>query len=88
MGSNVDELEITSETDLDCLLEKEAKATGLSVSRHAMMNGGRNYLAAAKWCFDNFSNGATLEVENLCQEFHGEVIDRLEEDLKHQFIKF
>lgn len=88
MGSNVDELEITSEADLDCLLEKQAKATELSVSRQVMTNGGPNYSAAAKWCLDNFLNGASLEDENFCQEFHGEVIDRLEEDLRHQSIKF
>lgn len=88
VGSNVDELEITSETDLDCLLEKQAKATELSLSRNVMTNGGPNYSAAAKWCLDNFLNGASLEDENFCQEFHGEVIDRLEEDLKHQSIKF
>lgn len=88
MGSNVDELEITSEADLDCLLEKQLKATELSVSRRVMTNGGPNYSAAAKWCLDNFLNGASLEDEDFCQKFHGEVIDRLEQDLKHQSIKF
>lgn len=88
MGSTVEELEITSETDLDRLLEKQAKASELSEGRYVLINGGPNYAAAAKWCLDNFLNGASLDDENFCREFHGEVIDRLETDLKHQSIKF
>lgn len=88
MGSTVEELEITSETDLDCLLEKQAKASELSEGRYVLINGGPNYAAAAKWCLDNFLNGASLNDENFCREFHGEVIDRLETDLKHQSIRF
>lgn len=88
MGSTIDDLEITSEIDLDCLLEKQAKASELSEGRHVLTNGGPNYAAAAQWCLNNFLNGASLEDENFCQEFHGEVIERLETDLKHQSIRF
>ncbi|KAH8775529.1 hypothetical protein F5883DRAFT_546234 [Diaporthe sp. PMI_573] len=88
MGSTVDELEITSDTDLDDLLEKQAKASEISEGRYVLTNGGPNYAAAAQWCLNNFLNGASLEDEDFCREFHGEVIDRLETDLKHQSIKF
>lgn len=88
MGSTVDDLEITSEIGLDCLLEKQAKASELSEGRLVLTNGGPNYAAAAQWCLKNFLNGASLEDENFCNEFHGEVIERLETDLKHQSIKF
>lgn len=88
LGSTVDDLEITSEVDLECLLDKQAKASELSKGRHVLTNGGPNYAAAAQWCLNSFLNGASLDDEAFCQEFHGEVIDRLETDLKHQSIQF
>lgn len=88
LGSTVDDLDITMEIDLECLLEKQAKASELSGGRHVLTNGGPNYAAAAQWCLNNFLNGASLDDEAFCHEFHGEVIDRLETDLKHQSIRF
>lgn len=88
MGSTIDELEVTSEADLDCLLEKQKKASELCGGRYVLTNGEPNCAAAAQWCLKNFLNGASLEDENFCQEFHGEVIERLETDLKHQSIRF
>lgn len=88
MGSTTDELQITNETDLNDMLEKQTKASELSEGRYVLTNGGPNYTAAVQWCLDNFLNGASLEDEEFCRDFHAEVIDRLETDLKHQSLKF
>lgn len=88
MGSTVKDLDITSEMDFDCLLSKQEVASKLCEGRLMLMHGGLNYTEAARWCLKNFLNGASLEDEKFCHEFHAEVIDRLEVDLGHQTIKF
>lgn len=88
MGSTVKDLDITSEMDFDCLLSKQEVASKLCEGRLMLMHGGLNYTAAARWCLKNFLNGASLEDEKFCHEFHAEVIDRLEVDLGHQTIEF
>ena len=59
-------------------LEKQERASELSEGRHVLTNGGPNYAAAARWCLNSFLKGASLEDENFCREFHGEVVERLE----------
>ncbi|ROW13656.1 hypothetical protein VPNG_04581 [Cytospora leucostoma] len=86
-GRLVDELQIANDDNLDCLLKKQAAASDLNGSVEMLVEGGPNYRSVVQWCLTRFFDGRGFEDERFCHEYRGEVIARLEYDMKHQTAK-
>ncbi|KAK6950789.1 hypothetical protein Daesc_007314 [Daldinia eschscholtzii] len=80
IGRVVEELVITDDMDISSVVSKREILSQLADS--VLENGGMNYLAVVKWCFENIHNAANMQNDRFCQDFFEAVVVRLEEDVK------
>jgi hypothetical protein len=81
IGRVVGALDMTGESmDMNAILSKH-KAGSLLIDE-VLENGGIHYAAVVKWCLDSVLKVAGLEDDNYCQGFYGDVVARLEEDVR------
>lgn len=87
LGRPIDDLSIADDTNLDCILKKQAAASRLNGSVEMLVQGGFDYQSAAQWCLDNLIQSRSFDDEKFCDDYHKEVIARLEADMEHQLLK-
>jgi hypothetical protein len=81
IGRVVGALDMTGESmDMNAILSKHK--AGSLLSDEVLENGGMHYAAVVKWCLDSVLKVAGLEDDNYCQGFYGDVVAKLEEDVR------
>ncbi|RWA07063.1 hypothetical protein EKO27_g8037 [Xylaria grammica] len=73
------ELEMTRPMDIKAIIS--VRRRGCQLEEETLVNGGMNYAAAVKWCFDNIHSVAGLQNDKFCHGFYGAVIARLQDDI-------
>lgn len=82
IGRHISNLTTVPDMGMESIIEKQRIASAMAGS--VLENGGMNYAGAVQWCLSSILSVACLDDEKFGQEFHGEVIARLENDLRLQ----